>query len=258
MKKSLAVVSSSCLSFVLGGVLVGTALQVCAVSPPTATQNGDTNGDGSIDISDAVHLLSFLFTGGAEIAAIDCQSSPPQTCLLSTNSTTCHGRFGGVIDCSVPPAKGQDAFYRLGCPLDGRFVDNVDGTVADNCTGLMWTKKNIDVDGDFEVSGHDRLPWFDAISFVEDWTFAGHDDWRIPNAQELLTIFDFGHVPDPPQSAVAYFPFEFDQAWSSTPDKFNPDSQAYVFTTPQGPCVGNPLSSLGVGVIHFVVAVRSP
>jgi|RhiMethySRZTD1v2_1073278.scaffolds.fasta_scaffold11965_9 hypothetical protein len=44
---------------------------------PTATENGDINGDGRIDISDAVSLLGFLFQGGPRPAAIDCSPPPP-------------------------------------------------------------------------------------------------------------------------------------------------------------------------------------
>lgn len=45
---------------------------------------GDSNGNGSVDISDALHLLSFLFTGGA---------SPPCRATADTNSS-------GILDLS--------------------------------------------------------------------------------------------------------------------------------------------------------------
>ncbi len=34
--------------------------------PPVATENGDTNGDGGRDLSDAIYLLSWLFQCGPE------------------------------------------------------------------------------------------------------------------------------------------------------------------------------------------------
>ena len=43
---------------------------------------------------------------------------------------------------------GQDGFYQTGCAPDHRFVDNGDGTVTDNCTGLMWQKDTADVNVD--------------------------------------------------------------------------------------------------------------
>jgi hypothetical protein len=46
----------------------------------TVTKNGDVNGDGKIDISDAVYLLSWLFQGGGAPVEIDCgPPSPPPT-----------------------------------------------------------------------------------------------------------------------------------------------------------------------------------
>ena len=45
--------------------------------PPVATENGDTNGDGERDISDAVYLLQWLFMAGAEPAAIS-RDCPPR------------------------------------------------------------------------------------------------------------------------------------------------------------------------------------
>jgi hypothetical protein len=34
------------------------------VSPPASLLNGDTNGDGTRDLSDALFIFGFLFTGG--------------------------------------------------------------------------------------------------------------------------------------------------------------------------------------------------
>ena len=39
--------------------------------------NGDVNGDGKIDISDAVYLLGWLFQGGGAPVQIDCGPAPP-------------------------------------------------------------------------------------------------------------------------------------------------------------------------------------
>ena len=41
-----------------------------------ASANGDTNGDGTRDISDAVYLLAWLFTGGPEPVAPGPTSAP--------------------------------------------------------------------------------------------------------------------------------------------------------------------------------------
>ena len=59
-------------ALVLNAALLGViAHQLVAIAcgGAVATQNGDTNGDGARDITDAVYLLSWLFPGGAEPVA---------------------------------------------------------------------------------------------------------------------------------------------------------------------------------------------
>ncbi|AKB74997.1 hypothetical protein MSLAZ_1736 [Methanosarcina lacustris Z-7289] len=61
------------------------------------------------------------------------------------------------------------------------FVDNGDGTVTDNATGLMWSQND---------SGK-GMDWEDALAYAENSTYAGYDDWRLPNAKELQSIADY-------------------------------------------------------------------
>jgi hypothetical protein len=98
--------------------------------------NGDVNGDGTIDISDAIYLLESLFLGGEAPVPIEC---PPPVVkgLPATGQTKCYDSAGNEIDCTSADFPGQDGFYQAGCPSEGRFVDNDDGTVTDKCTGLM-------------------------------------------------------------------------------------------------------------------------
>ena len=61
------------------------------------------------------------------------------------------------------------------------FVDNGDGTVTDNATGLIWSQDD---------SG-EALYWEEALAYAEDATIAGYDDWRLPSAKELQSIADY-------------------------------------------------------------------
>ncbi|PLW93394.1 MAG: hypothetical protein C0592_06295 [Marinilabiliales bacterium] len=72
------------------------------------------------------------------------------------------------------------------------FVDNGDGTVTDNATGLMWTK-------DDNGSG---VLWETALSYAEASTTAGYNDWRLPNVKELQSIVDYSRSPDSTASAA--------------------------------------------------------
>jgi lysozyme family protein len=72
------------------------------------------------------------------------------------------------------------------------FVDNGDGTITDRATGLMWMQ-------DDNGSG---LLWEDALTYAENLTFAGYDDWRLPDAKELQGLLDYSRSPDTTASAA--------------------------------------------------------
>ena len=111
---------------------------------------------------------------------------------------TCYNNYF-IVDCDSIEFPGQDGYYQAGCLLDIRFVDNGDGTVTDNCTGLMWEQKTSDIDGDGQVSrfdlnfpGGDQAKWQDSLQYCDNLNFAGYDDWRLPNIKELFSLTDFG------------------------------------------------------------------
>ena len=116
---------------------------------------------------------------------------------------------------------GQDGFYTTECPSGGRFVDNGDGTVTDNCTGLMWQKGTADVNGDGQSTVRDNVPWCDALAYCENLSFADHDDWRLPNVRELQSIVDYRRVSpsiDPVFGAFSSV------CWSSTSNAVGPQN----------------------------------
>jgi hypothetical protein len=72
------------------------------------------------------------------------------------------------------------------------FVDNGDGTITDQATGLMWMKAD---------SGM-AMNWQEALNYCESLEYAGYDDWRLPNAKELQSIVDYSRSPDTTGSAA--------------------------------------------------------
>jgi hypothetical protein len=108
------------------------------------------------------------------------------------------GRIKGY-PMKAPHGRGDKTFfvhYVRGNPKYGKndFVDNRDGTITDRATGLTWMK------GD---SGHlsagpkrnGKMTWPQALAWVEGLEYAGHDDWRLPNAKELQSIVDYTRSP---------------------------------------------------------------
>ena len=68
-----------------------------------------------------------------------------------------------------------------------KFVDNGDGTITDQATGLMWQKAD---------DGQTR-DWPEALQYAKNLNFAGHSDWRLPNAKELHSLVDYEKLTIP-------------------------------------------------------------
>ncbi|UZW62173.1 DUF1566 domain-containing protein [Lysobacter enzymogenes] len=66
-------------------------------------------------------------------------------------------------------------------PRQARFVDNADGTVTDNATGLMWSKATL---------SEGAIDPRDAARMCGKLDLAGHMDWRLPSDHELLSLVD--------------------------------------------------------------------
>jgi hypothetical protein len=109
----------------------------------------------------------------------------------ATGQTTCWDSSSTVVACG---GTGHDGDIQAGATLS--YTDNGDGTITDTNTGLMWEKKSDD------GSIHDKdtfYTWDDAFAvhvagLNASGGFAGHTDWRVPNAKELQSIVDYERV----------------------------------------------------------------
>ena len=169
MKKILALVA--CL-------LMLTASNVMAQTTTTIPFfcKGDFNYNGSVAAEDiTVFLNHFGRSQFNNPCPPDGPTPPPKT-----GQTTSY-------------ATGDDGDFERGVPLvTPRFTDNLDGTVTDNQTGLIWMK-NANCFGD--------RPWHNALSDcnglangscgLNDGSNAG--DWRLPNSNELASLIHKGY-----------------------------------------------------------------
>lgn len=70
-----------------------------------------------------------------------------------------------------------------------RFEDNGNGTITDHATGLMWMKSFV-----VKSKGEKKqvkFRWEDALAYGEEAVYAGYDDWRLPDINELISIVDY-------------------------------------------------------------------
>lgn len=75
---------------------------------------------------------------------------------------------------------------------ENSFVDNADGTISDNATGLTWMKND----------SRTGLNWEAALNYCESPDTAGITNWRLPNVKELQSIVDYSRSPDTTNSAA--------------------------------------------------------
>ena len=103
-----------------------------------------------------------------------------------------------------------------------RFTVNANQTVTDQGTGLMWKRCSEGQSGlDCSIGLASGFGWQEALLLANASTFAGYDDWRLPNIKELLSITEFAcfsppfnltTFPNTPGDRVGLFGF-----WSSSP-----------------------------------------
>jgi fibronectin type 3 domain-containing protein len=87
------------------------------------------------------------------------------------------------------------------------FVDNGNGTVTDNVTGLLWEKG-------FSSS---TMSWDAALLKCGAHTLGGYNDWRLPNIRELFSIADrSGYNPAIDTTYFSYYGYANTNLWSST------------------------------------------
>ena len=120
--------------------------------------------------------------------------------IVDTGQNSFYGEGSQVI---TPPASdetyyGQDANYT---GVQHAYQDNGNGTVTDSNTGLMWQK----------APASERYDWTEAMSYAENLTFAGYNDWRLPTIKELYSLINFNGnmLTHTPYIDTDYFDFEY-------------------------------------------------
>ncbi len=89
--------------------------------------------------------------------------------------------------------------------------------VIDKSSSLMWQ--------DEKIVKIQKKTWTEAISYCENLNLGNHSDWRLPNVNELLSIFDF----EQEQYNLTHPIFKYSLAqlyWSNT--SFDEDNAWYL------------------------------
>jgi hypothetical protein len=104
------------------------------------------------------------------------------------------------------PKEWTDSYVR--CVRGGQetsiLIDNGNGTVTDNNTGLMWQKGELG-----------QMTFGSALSHCELLSLGGYSDWRLPNIKELESLIDESQYD--PAIKISFFPNAIASSyWSST------------------------------------------
>ena len=198
-------------------------------------------------------------TNASTSGATRCASgSTLQTCAASASgctsfaSSTCGDgtvcERSGSDDCVNPnwaewPMPNSAAEVANGAPNLAHFVDNLDGTVTDVVTGLMW-----------QQDYREALEEGPADTYCNTvLRSGGYSDWRLPTIIELLSIADFGRSS--PSIDTTFFPQVPSGArfWSSTRRQGFGDASFYTFSFDFDFIVND---DAGPGGFHDVRCVR--
>lgn len=128
--------------------------------------------------------------------------------LPKTGQVTCYDSAGALIACA---GTGQDGEIQAGYGWPAiRYVNNSDDTITDNLTGLVWDKN----------ANHGKKLWQNALDYVKSLNtsnYLGHNDWRLPNIREILSLWNYNYADSSTYlNSNGFSGFQLFDYWSST------------------------------------------
>lgn len=159
---------------------------------------GDCNGDGSVTVDEIVTTVILALDGCPDVTPLVTPTltlSPtptrePQSTPTRTATPTSEPEPTATVTTGPQPTETPGE----------RFIDNGDGTITDEWTGLTWEKKSDDesihdIDKEYTWSRTGSVPDGTAFTIfvktLNDNAFAGHKDWRLPTVHELQDIANY-------------------------------------------------------------------
>ncbi len=169
----------------------------------------------------------FKFPDGTVQATAAVAGSAP---VEDTGQQICYDPTGSTTDTVPCAGTGQDGELQAGVTWPTpRFTDNLNGTVTDNLTGLIWLQEANCFGArswTFALSDANTLSSNNQCGLLQDGSVAG--DWKLPNLKELASLSDFGEDSPSIPSGTPFDMVQPTQYWTSTSYFPNPTQAWYV------------------------------
>jgi hypothetical protein len=102
------------------------------------------------------------------------------------------------------------------------YSDNLNGTITDNRTNLVWQK----------IPNSNPMTWEAALQYAENLTLGNDSNWRLPNIKELQSLNDESYV-NPSVNPSFFNNMGVRKYWSSTTQQ-NQAANAWYWNTQYG------------------------
>lgn len=116
-------------------------------------------------------------------------------------------------------AAGDDGAIRDGVAWsNSRYVNNANGTVSDQLTGLMWSS-SANAPGPTVCGPTAVKSWPDALTYaacLNTNSYLGHADWRVPTVRELGSLIDISRFSPALTANHPFSSVQHGKYWSST------------------------------------------
>ncbi len=147
---------------------------------------------------------------------LNSKSSPTVTnnysySLIQTSQSICYNNVGGLISCTGTKHDGD-----IKAGVIRNYLDEQDGTVKDNYSGLFWQKCSRGQSGSScSIGLITQHNFSDAETYCAGLNL-GNKTWRLPTITELANLIDFS--TSSPSIRLIFFPLtsNSDKYWTTT------------------------------------------